>query len=257
MSIPLTEMHLLFRSVTTLPQREQAQRAEQLLAQPGHLRACFERSVEQFEPYSNIDQPFHPGTKKPADLGPIGARFGLALAAGYCFDTHPALDFAYVDREVVPSRTTPQTTFEDGSQARTQPRVDALLVNRRDRLPIVAEVKVCRDKTPFVALIQALAGAGQLVSAAQRARLQEHYAGARFEFRVPAGLIDVYLIFVNPPGKARYWHELRVSAGHLAQEVAGAAALRRIAFIDAEYAPPNPPTLIPIAVKDAASEELT
>jgi hypothetical protein len=243
-SIPLTDMHRLFRSVSKLPHQDQLQCAERLIARPDRLRACFERSVEQFEPYSNIDQPFHPGIRKAAeDVRPIGARFCLALGCGYRFEAEPTLDFDFVDREVVPSRTTPRTVFTDGSPARNQPRVDALLVNRGDRLPIVAEIKVCRDKTPFVALVQALAGAAQLVTKAQRDRLQAHYPAA--ELRLAAELTDIYLIFVNPPGPARYWHDLRRYTRQLAKYLAEGRMLRRIELIDAVYVPPHHPELKP------------
>lgn len=235
--IPLTDMHRFFRSVSELPHHDQQQWAERLVAYPGRLRACFERSVEQFEPYSNIDQPFHPGTRKVADVRPIGARFCLALVGGYRFEAEPILDFDFVDREVVPSRTKPKTVFTDGSSAQNQPRVDALLVNRSDRLPIVAEIKVGRDKTPFVALVQALAGATQLVTKAQRDRLQAQYPSARFEFRVAAEFIDIYLMFVNPPGPARYWHDLRRYTSRLADDLVEGRMLRRIKMFDAVYDP--------------------
>lgn len=243
--IPLTDMHRLFRSVSMLPHHDQLQCAERLAARPGRLRVCFERSVVQFEPYSNIDQPFHRGMRKTAGVRPIGVRFCLALAGGYRFEAEPTLDFDFVDREVVPSRTKPRTVFTDGSPAQNQPRVDALLVNRSDRLPIVAEIKVSRDKTPFVALVQALAGAAQLVTKAQRDRLQAQYPSACFEFGVTAEVIDIYLIFANPPGPARYWHELRRCTSRLAEDLVEGRMVRRIALIDAAYDPPHRPELKP------------
>jgi hypothetical protein len=245
-AIPLTDMHRFFRSVRKLPHHDQFKCAERLVARPGRLRACFERSIEQFEPYSNIDQPFHPGIRKAAaNVRPIGVRFCLALSCGYRFEAGSTLDFDFVDHEVVPSRTKPKTVFMDGSPAQNEPRVDALFVNHSDRVPIVAEIKVGRDKTPFVALVQALAGVGQLVTGAQRTRLQTQYPSARFKFDLAAEVIDIYLIFVNPPDRARYWHELRHCTNRLAEDLVKGQTLRRIALIDAAYDPPTRPELKP------------
>src|SRR5262245_36718224 len=96
--IPLTDIHRPFRSVSKLPHHDQLRCAERLIAKPGGLSDCVERSVEQFKLYSNIDQPFHPGIRKATDLRPIGARFCLQLAAGYQFEAEPSLDFDFVDR---------------------------------------------------------------------------------------------------------------------------------------------------------------
>jgi hypothetical protein len=233
--IPLTDMHRLYRSVKNLPQEAQLRRAEKMISAPDYLRTCFERSIDQFGTYSNVSQPFHP-QRAPVYAQLIGARFCRALISGYRFMARPTLDFDFVDHEVVPSRTEPKTVFSDGSPATTEPRVDALLVNRSDRVPIVAEFKVGNDKTPFIALVQALAGAAQLVTEKQRDRLLAQYPGVGFRFPVDRQ-IDIYLIFVNPPRLGRFLPELRRCTERLATGVAESRGLRRIALINAIFDP--------------------
>jgi hypothetical protein len=231
--IPLTDMRLLYRSLKNLPQEAQLRRAEKMISAPDYLRTLFERSIDQFEPYSNVSQPFHPPRVPVRPRRDGGALFCQALMSGYAFTgVARTLDFDFVDHEIVPSRTEPETIFSDGSPATTELRVDALLVNRSDRLPIVAEIKRHRDKTPFIALVQTLAEAAELVTRKQRDRLVAQYPSVAF--RVPIDrLIDIYLIFVNPPRTGRFLHELRRCTERLATDISESRSLRRIALINA------------------------
>ena len=53
-------------------------------------------------------------------------------------------------------------------------------MNREDRRPIIAEVKVGNDMNPFYALIQTLMYAAELATFNQATRLQQHYDQVRF-----------------------------------------------------------------------------
>jgi hypothetical protein len=77
---------------------------------------------------------------------------------------NPELNFSFVDRELVPTRTTHERFFENGEPANCFRRLDWLLANAQDRLPIIAEVKVRNDKNPFSALVQLLMYAAELVT---------------------------------------------------------------------------------------------
>ncbi len=114
----------------------------------------------------------------------------------------PELSFSYVDREIIPARTTGRARYADGRPPATGTRLDWLLVNREDRRPIIAEVKVGNDMNPFYALIQTLMYAAELATFNQATRLQQHYDQVRFpelansQEDVPPA-IDIYLILSN------------------------------------------------------------
>jgi hypothetical protein len=74
--IPLTDIHRLYRSVKTLSHKDQLRRAEKMIGAPDYLRTMFERSIEQFQNYSNVGQPFHP-PRAPDSARLIGAA-GMA-----------------------------------------------------------------------------------------------------------------------------------------------------------------------------------
>jgi hypothetical protein len=212
-----------------------------LVAQPKELRDLIVSSVKQFEPYTNASQSFHP---KPPAKQPkrAGARFCATLEEAFAVEGKAMAEFSYVDREVVPSRTVPTTVFDDGSRATTDPRIDLLFVDEADGTPIAAEVKVGWDKTPFVALIQGLAGATQLATPNQRARLCTQYPNAGFVATDPA-CVDLLLLFAQPPIRTTYWHTLWDISLQLAKQVSETSAIRRIEFFYATWPPAAPITL--------------
>ncbi len=128
-----------------------------------------------------------------------------------------ALACEYLDRELVPTRTTGRATHEG-----TAVRLDLLLRHATDRTPIVAEVKrtsnadplrphrvPASDKDPFSALIQVLACIAQLSTRAQYERLARWGSTetrGQNDYPAPADLaayetptFDAYVVLHNRP----------------------------------------------------------
>jgi len=80
-------------------------------------------------------------------------------------DGDPCMTLSYVAREVCPTRT-------PASQTGRSVSTDLILRDHVSGRPVVAELKIGRDKDPFTALVQVLAAAAQLAPPAQRARLR-------------------------------------------------------------------------------------
>jgi hypothetical protein len=108
------------------------------------------------------------------------------------------LTFRYVEREIIPTRTKPQLPVARGGK---HVRVDLVLAHAATRRPIVGELKIASDKDPYTGLVQALAGAAQLTSPHQRARLAKLARPlASFE---DEPLLDVYVLLGNYPATGR------------------------------------------------------
>jgi hypothetical protein len=198
---------------------------------------------ENPEPFYGTARKEHPiaaelkATKDVAlRLGPAGQRHTVkAKPEAGLSDNN--LDFIYLDREILATRTTKlsrQPGFEPPDHAM---RLDVLLASN-DGVPIVGEIKVKRDRDLAYALIQALACVSVLATGHQRTRLQTHYG--EHLTSVPASgppRFDVYLISVARTGRATYLGELDRTARYLASELLAqptiAAVVRRIAMIDA------------------------
>ena len=144
---PATDMRSLYRILRSSvpsnfiwlwPMRQNGLRVSTTIAQR------FRTSVEQFSSYCNVDEPFHsasdgtnqvatPSTELPTQIhSPIDLNrlliyqqsgFGRVL-------NHSELDFTYVDREIIPTRTAGNATFTDGQPATAAKRLDWLLANR-------------------------------------------------------------------------------------------------------------------------------
>jgi hypothetical protein len=149
------------------------------------LAEKFRRSVERFAAFTNLDEPFYPISPPRKDLpdvmtiADITDTLSLTAFLDRCrsaqVDDDPELGFVYVDREIVPARKTGKAVFENGDRSTCYRRLDWLLTNARDGLPIIAEVKVGTDKNAFSALLQLLMYAAELATPAQQKRLRQHY----------------------------------------------------------------------------------
>ncbi|MBY0522263.1 MAG: hypothetical protein K2R98_02630 [Gemmataceae bacterium] len=257
--IPLTELrHLygffdLFSSLECHRAMVEEARRDR---NPGILADFFQKSVERFREYSNVAEPFYPDRPPrkelpdPAGTDGIGGTLSLTAllkAAGTAEVTgSPELDFTYIDRELVPARTTGNATFENDERSIRVRRLDWLLANSRDKLPIIAEVKVGNDKNPFYALVQLLMYAAELATASQLARLQQHYPD-RFAFPLPKDggavstgpVMDLYIVLSNYNPRSGVRQEILEGTSQLAQQLVvkkGVSAyVRRIACLDAAF----------------------
>jgi hypothetical protein len=202
--------------------------ARRLLEEPQELVATFRSSVKETTDYfarhdpggerlygverGELTQP--PGLESTAAVGALMEHHGRRRWDVLGDDS---LSFYYIDRELL-------VTQAKGLAAPTSPetaslRLDLLLANARDGLPLVAELKVTTperespDKNPFFALIQALACASYLLPPAQMARLRRHDRGRRL--KVDNGRLDIYVVTVREPPASRSWFELRDAAERL------------------------------------------
>jgi hypothetical protein len=149
--------------------------------------------------------------------------FWLARRGQLTVTLEPQLDCSYVDREVVPIRGRRGACLSDGGRAAPL-RLDLLLVNANatDRTPVVAEVKIARDKDPFAGLVQALAGLVQLATPAQYRRLRGAYPRAGFPERHRPPPLDAYVLCVDPAWETPLMGELLVAARQVARNLSGA-----------------------------------
>lgn len=221
------------------PYRSQADRvrlAEGYLDDTEQLVGSFVRSVHAFSCYRNVDESFI-GTKRPGPAevtgieeivnGPTAATY-LARALPERKLTIEGLgDYAYIDREIVPARTTAgrratmANRFDDEARTRSTSAIkaDLLLRSLPNGRPTIGEVKVSTakgdDADPFYALVQALALASQLASANQRSRLHRHYPKEDFAEEGPLDVLVLLFLIAESGGGKTYRAELVKLAGEL------------------------------------------
>jgi hypothetical protein len=241
--IPVTPMVEVYRELKGMSQRNRLKRAKRELARPAGLARRFTQSVSQFErAFDHRDESFHDGKRKPLPQAIKGIDSTTGVAAQFKGSAPrkvlgaDELSFVYVDRELVPARTRSGAVFADGRSIRTALRLDLLLANRDDRVPIVAEVKVAMDKDPFFALIQGLTLAAHLATGSQLARLRKAYPGSRL---ARTRQLDVYLLLAEAPASGTYWFDLREVADELSACLVERPELgrhvRRIAAVDLDW----------------------
>ena len=182
-------------------QEARIQLAERYLDDPTELTDKFFRSVDAFGCYANVRESLI-GAKRtnPAEVASIDDITSGPKAAAYLGRTLASRKltvgglgkYAYVDREIVPARTTSgklatmANRFDDEAKSRSTRAIkaDLLLRSLPDGRPTVGEVKVSTargdDADPVYGLVQALALASQLASESQRSRLRMHYQAAGY-----------------------------------------------------------------------------
>ncbi len=197
------------------PYRSQAERvalAYTYLENPDLLVDMFVRSTEEFSSYENVDESFigskrsdPPAVSMVSEItsGPKAASYLARTLPGQTLEIEGANTYVYIDREIVPARTTAgrharmANHFDDEGSTRSTGamRADLLLRREPDGRPSIGEVKVSSakgdDADPVYGLVQALALASQLASASQRTRLCRHYPKAGF---AETGPLDVLIL---------------------------------------------------------------
>jgi hypothetical protein len=238
---PLTEMLTEYRFVRRLRKEQRLAYADALVAVPGELADKLVRSVALFDLYENESQAFN------AQPPQFSEKHGVELVSGTDFAKRllktgtcsvdggdGKLDFEYVSRELDCLRVAPGRPLSDGASSKRALVLDLLLVNARDRVPIVAEVKLRKDKDAAYALIQGLAAAAHLVTASQKRRLTNIFPQAEFSVMEPR--LDVYVVSLEaserPLDVALRKAAMGISA-RLLERPDVSALIRRIAFLDA------------------------
>lgn len=216
------------------------------------LAQRFRTSVQQFSGYCNIDEPFYPqprvDSRNPKEVENSGTTKLTELLRHQCagignIANAPELSFTYVDREIIPTRTTGGARFSDGRKAKTGKRLDWLLANLADRRPIIAELKVDDDKNPFYALVQMLMYAAELVTRNQAKRLTRHYEqllipgiDGQGDDDLPS--VDLYYILCNYNWRSQVRSELFETTERICEcimeERAVNSHVRRIACLEAK-----------------------
>jgi hypothetical protein len=261
--IPITPLMRRYQQLRTVGQHERLTEARRLLEHPEELAAEFSASVQHFSAYRNVNEHFYdanaakrraqhePGAtlKRTNDLvlrlqalapgtgvHPVDSSDRLQADDGLCDVPADDLAYEYADRELLTQRTTSPARWEDGTTNRGGVRLDVLLANLNDRMPIAAEVKVGRDMDPFFALVQALACAAHLATPNQYERLRRHVFRGRFPEPAGAPRLDVYLLFVDSSTHGSYMGHLTNAAPELAKRLLVldevAQSVRRIAGLD-------------------------
>jgi hypothetical protein len=209
-SIPTPALTSRYLNLKDLPSAARLRQAE--AAEADDLAAEFKAAVADFQEFSALptrtfyDQdPDLRDQNKSAKSDTRTYGWGMAMKKGaVSVDGDPDLNFAYLDREIVPTRTKP---------GRKGPKleVDLVLANVMTGRPIVSELKIASDKDPYTGLVQALAGAAQMISDSQRERLDEHAGrdGVSKWFAGPLATkeqepkIDVYVLLADFPEVGR------------------------------------------------------
>ena len=143
------------------------------------------------------------------------------------------LDFWFLDRELVATHARGRR-FASGRLSSHGPRIDLLLASR-DNTPIVGELKVAGDSSPYLALIQALAAAASLTPDLQRRRLKLHH-DQRHQLS-ETGPLDAYLVVAKELERSKPRQEILKVTTSLAKQLAPQLApfVRRIAAIRLSY----------------------
>lgn len=240
MIIPFTKLRQRYDKLKGLSTAEQLDLARGAIAR--ELAADFGASVQAFEPYAN-SEPFYEAARKP--LCAVETLFAikrteefaavLKAQGGGRVEGAPELGFRYVERELVPARTTEPARYSNGEEARRFIRFDLLLAGE---LPILGEVKLKGDNgSAFYALVQLLASLAEMATKAQRQRVWRHYAGLLPDPRT--GRFELYLLFYEFNFRSKPKSEILRLTDRLAGKLIAcpeiAKHVRRIVALDATW----------------------
>jgi hypothetical protein len=204
--LPFPRLIKRYVELKDAPSAERLRQADTVTA--AELAEEFAESVAAHAGFAHIDEPFFPTDPERDDPKSDGAEartFGWSMAIKrtlphIAVTGAPELNFRYVGREIIPTRTQHRPTYEEGA-AGNQVRVDLVLAHVPSGRPIVGELKIADDKDPYTGLVQALAGASQLVSLSQRERLNRHVGPLASADGEP--LVDVYVLLGAYPKAGR------------------------------------------------------
>ena len=209
--VPITRLRKLYKLLRVTPKDLHHAIAQGMANHPNALADLCIGDVERISNYNN-QEPFLPKRRSPlgAPQGSVIERtndlVGFLCSAGGKFVVPgcPELECEYIERELNPLRTT-RSVFETGGKARSSGGggIDLLLLNKQDRTPVIAEVKVGEDTNCFFGLVQALTYAVELCTPHQHARLAKWLKdGYDVEISQDVVPLDIYLVLFDPPPKA-------------------------------------------------------
>ena len=212
LAVPITPLRTLYEWMKSPPPRRIGYQflheplAEQFANHPRQLVDLFLESVDDFRRFANQGQPFHPNRAvTPEDRVRGGTTLLQTLAENngeiaIIDDRGNEADrYIYLDREIAPGRIIDAGPQDHNPAGRGG--IDFLLARRLDEqfIPVVAEVKIGNDKTPFLALVQVLTYAAELTSGVQRQRILNAYnEGPLEDAQLHAGM-ELLLLFIDLP----------------------------------------------------------
>jgi len=146
-----------------------------------HLVDIYKESQKHFARYKNIDEGFRSNASRKALVG--SHRITRTNHITAIFEEEPtqdvvnnkSLNFEYLCREISPVRTTHARTASGKSgKASGIGGIDFVARNLRYDFPVLGEIKVNRDQTPFFALIQLLTYLSEMSTRNQRKRIKKY-----------------------------------------------------------------------------------
>ena len=212
LAVPVTPLRILYEWMKSPPPRRIGYQflheplAEQFAIHSPRLVGLFLDSVEDFSCFANQHQPFHPQravTPEGRVRGGTTLLQTLAQNKGKIaiIDNHgnETDGYIYLDREIASGRIIDAGPV--GHNPAGRGGIDFLLARQLNNqfIPVVAEVKIGNDKTPFLALIQALTYAAELTSESQRQRILNEYSTELRECDQFHTGMELLLLFVKLP----------------------------------------------------------
>ncbi len=246
--IPKTVMRHLYNLLEVFASKHcRLALAEEVLRVPSRLARQFRASVEHFSRYDNISETFVPtnGNRNPLpDCGQLTRITSTNELSAFLVQqqegmgniaNEPDLNFQFIERELIPARTTGHAVYEDGTSAQRGVQLDWLLINRQDDAPIVTEIKVGDDADPFYALVQSLMYVSELVTSSQWERLKQHYH--QFHSLDESPSVDIYLVVSDFNDRSKIQCDIKNATSQICECLIGEPDVykfvRRIACVDA------------------------
>lgn len=234
-----TQLRDYYDALSAMKEQELTALAEAHAEDPTLIVRRFRKSVEAVNRRDRTGEKFYESKRKdprgsPTPISDIKST--IEFASHICDRAScgvrgaEALDFRYIDREIFPARTR--------RDARTSRRsLDLLLANSHDHTPVLAELKIGRDKPTYFAFIQALMHAAELQSPSQRDRLKAHPGGQNFRWPTDGPFADLYIIGFDSPRTGKYrersFDATKRISERLVQEESISRYIRRIAYLEA------------------------
>ena len=213
--IPTTKLRDFYNLLRLFSPRTQESILEDFLRRDNvtHLVNIFEESKKHFSQYKNIDERFRSQSPRKLPTRSSGIKNTSDITA--IFEENPirdvvnkkSLNFEYLYRELSPIRTT-HARFDKGTSGRGAGigGVDFIARNLRYDLPILGEIKVNHDQTPFLALIQLLTYLSELSTPNQRKRIKKWQLFT--EVIPPDAPFFLYILTCHTRKKASYWDRI-------------------------------------------------
>lgn len=196
---------------------------------PARLVALFVQAVEQLASYRNLREGWAPEeSRKVMDAASFAREVPYRLASGELV-APVGCEYSFIERELAPLRATGADAPGSGDGG-----IDVLLASTDDEtcLPIVVEVKSAADGPAYLALVQSITYASELITKHQRHRLSKfypaHFSGLQ---QVPGPFADIWIIEEAGKDDVQLAHT-RAVAARLLLDPAISGLLRRISFFE-------------------------